>query len=290
MIPSDDYEQLGLWLRSGYALAVAGVFGAAWGSFANVCIHRIPRGDSLAFPPSSCPHCQQRISWYDNLPVLSFLLLRGHCRACGVRISPRYLLVELVVALTAVAIYFRFMVSEPAPLGIALSRCVTYFFFVLTLLVLSIIDCRIQLLPDRITYPAIPTFFLLGRICGQTSLADAALGLVAGYVVLWGIAAGYRVLRGREGLGLGDAKLLSLIGGLLGWHALPWTLFLGSVSGLLLAVPIMLLRHRQTEGGSLLQSEVPFGPFLSLAATTYVFFFVGRDPLSWLSLKLSPWV
>lgn len=290
MIHSDDYELLGQWLRSGHGLALAAALGATWGSFANVCIHRIPRGESLVYPPSSCPQCQQRIAWYDNLPVLSWLLLRGRCRACQARISPQYPLIELVVALLAVAVYGRFVVGEIGPLGVVLSRFVTYFFFVLTLLVLSVIDLRTQLLPDRITYPAIPAFFLLGRVCGQTSLTDAVLGLVIGYGVIWGIATGYRLLRGREGLGLGDAKLLSLIGGLLGWHALPWTLFLGSVSGLLLAVPVLLLRRRASQAESLLHSEVPFGPFLSLAAVVYVFVFVGRDPLSWLSLKLSSWV
>ena len=290
MIPSDDYDQLGLWLRSGYGLAMAGVLGATWGSFANVCIHRIPRGESLVYPPSSCPQCQARIAWYDNLPGLSWLFLRGRCRACQAAISVQYPLVELLVALLAVAVYARFVLWDGGALGIVLSRFVTYFFFVLTLLVLSAIDCKTQLLPDRITYPAIPVFFLLGRICGHTTLADAAIGAVAGYGVIWGIATGYRVLKGREGLGLGDAKLLSLIGGLLGWHALPWTLFLGSVSGLFLAVPILLWRRRGRADGTLLHTEVPFGPFLSLAATVYVFFFVGRDPLSWLAFKLSSWV
>lgn len=290
MIPSDDFEQLGLWLRSGYGLTVAGLFGATWGSFANVCVYRIPRGESLVSPPSSCPHCQAQIAWYDNLPVLSWLWLRGRCRTCSAQISPQYPLIELFVALLAVALFRRFVVQDSAALGIALSRFVTYFFFTVTLLVLSVIDLRIQLLPDRITYPAIPVFFLLGRVCGQTTLTDAAIGLLAGYGVIWGIAAGYRLLKGREGLGLGDAKLLSLIGGLLGWHALPWTLFLGSVSGLLLAVPVLLFRRRAAQDGSLLHVEVPFGPFLSLAAVVYVFFFVGRDPLSWLAVTLSSWV
>jgi leader peptidase (prepilin peptidase)/N-methyltransferase len=290
MIHSDDFEQLGLWLRSGHGLLLAGVFGLTWGSFANVCIHRIPRGESLVYPPSACPHCGAQIAWYDNLPLVSWLLLRGRCRRCQGGISAQYPLIELVAALLALAVFRRFVIGDSAPLGIALSRFLTYFFFVITLLVLSVIDLRIQLLPDRITYPAIPLFFVLGRICGQTSLADAAIGLVAGYAVIWGIATGYRVLKGREGLGLGDAKLLSLIGGLLGWHALPWTLFLGSVSGLLLSVPILLIRRRGSDEGGLLHSEVPFGPFLSLAAAVYVFFFVGRDPLSWLILKLSSWV
>lgn len=290
MISSQDYEQLCLWLRSAPGLTVAGVFGAIWGSFANVCIYRIPRGESLVRPGSHCPGCQVEIAWYDNLPILSWLLLAGRCRRCRAAIPPQYPLVEALLLGLALLLYRRFVWQDGGPMGIALSRFVTYFFFSLTLVVLSVIDLRTLLLPDRITYPAIPLFFLLGRVCGQTSLMDALLGLAAGYVLIWLIATLYRRLRGSEGLGLGDAKLLSLIGGLLGWHALPWTLFIGSVSGLLLSLPLLIIRRRHEPEGSLLHSEVPFGPFLSLAALIYVVFFVGRDPLAWLADRLPSWV
>lgn len=290
MISSQDYEQLCLWLRSAPGLIVAGVFGAIWGSFANVCIYRIPRGESLVRPGSHCPGCQAEIAWYDNLPILSWLLLAGRCRRCRAAIPPQYPLVEALLLGLALLLYRRFVWQDGGPMGIALSRFVTYFFFSLTLVVLSVIDLRTLLLPDRITYPAIPLFFLLGRVCGQTSLMDALLGLAAGYALIWLIATLYRRLRGSEGLGLGDAKLLSLIGGLLGWHALPWTLFIGSVSGLLLSLPLLIIRRRHEAEGSLLHSEVPFGPFLSLAALIYVVFFVGRDPLAWLADRLPSWV
>lgn len=290
MISSQDYEQLCLWLRSAPGLIVAGVFGAIWGSFANVCIYRIPRGESLVRPGSHCPGCQAEIAWYDNLPILSWLLLAGRCRRCRAAIPPQYPLVEALLLGLALLLYRRFVWQDGGPMGIALSRFVTYFFFSLTLVVLSVIDLRTLLLPDRITYPTIPLFFLLGRVCGQTSLMDALLGLAAGYALIWLIATLYRRLRGSEGLGLGDAKLLSLIGGLLGWHALPWTLFIGSVSGLLLSLPLLILRRRHEAEGSLLHSEVPFGPFLSLAALIYVVFFVGRDPLAWLADRLPSWV
>lgn len=290
MISSQDYEQLCLWLRSAPGLAVAGCFGAIWGSFANVCIYRIPRGESLVQPGSHCPGCQAAVAWYDNLPILSWLLLAGRCRRCRTAIPLQYPLVEAALLGLALLLYRRFVWADGGPMGIALSRFVTYFFFSLTLVVLSVIDLRTRLLPDRITYPAIPLFFLLGRICGQTSLVDAVVGVVAGYGVIWLIATVYQRLRGSEGLGLGDAKLLSLIGGLLGWHALPWTLFIGSVSGLFLSLPLLALRRRHEPEGSLLHSEVPFGPFLSLAALIYLLFFVGRDPLAWLSDRLPSWV
>ena len=285
MMSDDTYALLSAWLRSPGGLAVACLWGAIWGSFANVCIHRIPLGQSIVLPASHCPSCKADIAWYDNFPIVSWLLLRGRCRRCQAVIGVRYPLVELVLLLLAAAIYARFVLSEGGPLAIVLSRFVTYFFFATTLVVLSAIDLQTQLLPDRITYPAIPLFFVLGRIYGHTTLTDTALDLVAGYVVVWVIATAYRYLKGREGLGLGDAKLLSLIGGLLGWHALPWTLFFGSVSGLLLALPVLLFRRRGADG-ALLHAEVPFGPFLSLAALVYTLLFVGRDPLTWLAASL----
>lgn len=159
MISSQDYEQLCLWLRSAPGLTVAGVFGAIWGSFANVCIYRIPRGESLVRPGSHCPGCQAEIAWYDNLPILSWLLLAGRCRRCRAVIPLQYPLVEALLLGLALLLYRRFVWDDGGPMGIALSRFVTYFFFSLTLVVLSVIDLRTLLLPDRITYPAIPLFF-----------------------------------------------------------------------------------------------------------------------------------
>lgn len=262
---------------------VAFVWGALWGSFFNVCIHRIPLYDSVAWPPSRCPKCGSGIAAYDNLPILSWLILRGRCRRCKNPISPRYLLIELLVALLAVALYARFIAAADVtlPLPAAVGRYLVYFYFVGTLVVLSGIDFDHQILPDQITYPAIPIFFALGRVINDVSWLDASIGLCAGYALVRLIADGYYYLTGREGLGLGDGKLLALTAGLLGWKSLPLTLLCGSLLGLAIAVPLLLLRRRAATGAGddqpLRHVEVPFGPFLACGALCYLFLFVGRD-------------
>jgi len=277
-------------LQSPYGWIAAGLWGAMWGSFANVCIHRIPRGESVVRPPSHCPHCHKPVAWHDNIPIFGWLLVLGRCRQCGDRISPRYPLVELCAVGLALLVYARFVGYAPwrgaylEPPGVALSRYIVYFFFVLVLLVLSVIDMEHQLLPDRITYPAIPTFFLLGQLLawqfGGVPLGQALLGLGAGYAVVRLIADGYYYLTGREGLGYGDGKLLSLIGGLLGWRALPYTLLIGSLSGLIVGVPYTLWqrwRSKEAEPAALRHTAVVFGPFLALGAVLYMLFLLGRD-------------
>lgn len=255
------------------------VWGALWGSFFNVCIHRIPLYESVVSPPSRCPGCGKWIAFYDNLPILSWLILRGRCRGCKSPISPRYLIVEALCALLSGAIYHRFVADAALPLPVALSHFLVYFYFVGTLVVLSGIDWDHQILPDQITYPAIPLFYALGRIVGHVSWLDGLIGMAAGYLFVRAIADGYYHLTGREGMGYGDGKLLALTGGLLGWQSLPLTVLLGSLSGILLNLPILLWRRRQ--GGmaetKLRHAEVPFGPPLCLGATVYLYFFVGRD-------------
>lgn len=283
-----------------FGLAVAGLWGLLWGSFGNVCIYRVPRGLSVVRPGSHCPSCQQPVAWFDNIPVLSFLALLGRCRSCQAAIAWRYPLFELLSALLAVAVYFRFVLAEPAPLALMLARFLVYFFFAGLLAVLSLIDLEHQLLPDRITYPAIPALFLAGRVLGEVSFVDAAVGLVAGYVLLRAVSDGYYYLTGREGLGYGDAKLLSAVGALLGWRAIPLTLLVGSCVGSMVSVPILLWQRRRPpadsaadptansavdpaadpaaeEVPSLAKTAVPFGPFLAVGALFYLGWLHGRD-------------
>lgn len=277
-----------------FGLAIAALWGLLWGSFGNVCIYRVPRSLSVVRPASHCPGCQQPVAWFDNIPVLSYLLLRGRCRRCQAAIGWRYPLFELLGAVLAVVVYARFVLAEPAPLALMLARFLVYFFFAGMLAVLSAIDLEHQLLPDRITYPAIPALFLAGRVLGEVSFIDAAVGMAAGYVVLRGISDGYYYLTGREGLGYGDAKLLAAVGALLGWRALPVTLLLGSLVGSLVSIPLLLWRRRRPvrprsgedqagEGGqaderpSLAKTAVPFGPFLAVGALLYLGCVHGRD-------------
>jgi leader peptidase (prepilin peptidase) / N-methyltransferase len=281
----DLSEGLAVLLLPPVGWVVAFVWGALWGSFFNVCIHRVPLYESVVSPGSRCPRCGNAIAAYDNLPILSWLILRGRCRRCAAPISPRYLLVEALMGALTLLLYHRFVATGTGNPPADLVRFIVYFFFTGTLLVLSGIDFDHQILPDRITYPAIPIFFLLGRLTGDTPLWDAVIGLVAGYLFVRLVADGYYYLTGREGMGYGDGKLLALTGGLLGWRSLPLTLLLGSLSGLLVTVPVLLARRRRAaaagaaaEGEPALRHvEVPFGPFLAFGAFLYLYLFGGRD-------------
>jgi len=266
---------------SASAYVLAFVLGALLGSFANVCILRIPRGQSIVRPPSHCGSCGAPVRWYDNLPIVSYLLLRGRCRACGVSFSPRYLFVELATGLLVLALYQlcvgQHAVTEDLPLRLA--RFGVYTLFTLTLVVITFIDLDHKKIPDRITYPGIPLFFLFGQLLGDVSLLDRGIGVVAGYGVVRLLSDGYYYLTKREGLGYGDGKLLALVGGLLGWRAVLFSLFGGSLLGTLIILPVILLTRRRSapavdENGeeiSIRHVELPFGPFLAVAAVVYLF-------------------
>jgi leader peptidase (prepilin peptidase)/N-methyltransferase len=241
---------------------VAGLWGALWGSFFNVAIYRLGREDaslrSLLHPPSHCPSCGTTIRAYDNVPLLGWLLLRGRCRTCHARISVRYPAIELAGVGAALAVYHAFAVGMPSAMPLMLCRFLLYFFFVGTLLVLAIIDLDTMLLPEAITLPAIPFFFLAGRFLPDVSLLDATIGLLVGFGALKGLQLGYAALTGREGLGGGDAMLMALVGGFLGWQSLPVTLGLGATFGTLVSLPLLLLQRRRglATGSTLPRPEV----------------------------------
>lgn len=281
-------------LRSPAGALLAAIWGGLWGSFANVCIHRIPRGESVVRPASHCPACGKAISWYDNIPILSWVLLRGRCRQCQIGIPIRYVLVEAMGAFLSLLIFWRFVGGSWTSPALPLARFTVYLGFAGTLLVLSVIDLQSRIIPDRITYPTIPAFFLAGRPLGDVGHVDALIGLLAGYALVRLISDGYYYLTGREGLGYGDGKLLALVGGMLGWQALPVVLLIGSLSGLVISLPVLVLRGRahkrakprQTDGRddgdagdeSLRNAQIPFGPFLALGAVFHLLVLHGRSP------------
>ncbi|MSP61129.1 MAG: prepilin peptidase [Myxococcales bacterium] len=301
-------DPIALLVRTPAGLVFAGLWGAIWGSFFNVAVYRIgaaaEEDDSatwlgsarqglsslrrLVHPPSRCPGCGSGIRWYDNVPVLGWVLLRGRCRDCKIPISPIYPAVELASVVLAVAIFQRFVIDEPAAPVVQLSRFFVYFFFSGTLLVLSLIDGDTMLLPLAITLPSIPAFFLAGRALPDVAATDALLGAGVGFGGLFLLRHGYRLITGREGLGGGDEMLVAIVGALLGWRALPFTLFVGASLGILCAVPVLILARLGRPPGegdpSLRHAEVPFGPFLASAAMIYLFF--GR----WLWAALNAWV
>lgn len=240
------------------------VFGAVVGSFLNVCIHRIPSGESVAFPASHCPHCQAPIRPYDNLPILSYLLLRGRCRACATPISRRYPLVEMLGGIAAVAAVSRFGLNAEALLVFA---------FLAALIVVTFIDIDHQIIPDAISLPGIFVGFAAALVFGTPGWTASLAGILLGGGLLWGVAAGYEWLTGREGMGGGDIKLLAMIGAFLGWRAIPVTLLLASLFGTAVGVSLMLARGRDTK------MAVPFGPFLAAGAVCALFW--GEALIDW---------
>jgi leader peptidase (prepilin peptidase) / N-methyltransferase len=281
-----DAAWLSTWVHGPVAYLLAFVLGALFGSFANVCILRIPKKESIVRPGSHCTSCGAPVAWYDNLPIVSWLWLRGRCRRCGAGFSARYLLVEAMTGLLFLAEYHLCVaVLEPADvLPHRLARFAIYALFTVIMVILTFIDLDHKLVPDRITYPAIPVFFLFGALLGDQPLWQLALGVVLGYGVVRLISDVYYHTTGREGLGYGDGKLLAVVGGLLGWKAVLVTLFGGSLLGTLVAVPALAWRRRKGAPadpadpagvagveGSLRHVELPFGPFLAAAAVAYLF-------------------
>jgi leader peptidase (prepilin peptidase)/N-methyltransferase len=296
-----------LFLGAPAAVVAAALFGALWGSFFNVCIARIPRGESVVRPPSHCFACGKVIRPWDNIPLLSYFLLRGRCRACGARFSPRYVLIEALTAALSALLYWRFVVTAPElPPGIRLARYALFFVFTAVLLVLSFIDLDTKRLPDVITLPAIPVLFLATFATHTVPWLPRLIGVVAGYGLVRIIADGYYYLTGREGLGLGDGKLLAVVGAVLGWKAILAVIFMGSFLGIVVSVPLLLATRRapppapevppspsppspDDEADAVAvpvrHIQVPFGPFLSLSAVIYLLF---GDPLwAWAVERMS---
>lgn len=278
-----------------FLFGAAVLLGLVVGSFLNVVIHRLPRmierGEAnymaslrdeplpypdrydLTVPRSHCPHCQQPVAHRHNVPVFGFLWLRARCAACHAPISWRYLGVELAGAAVAVAALWHFGPSWQAVAGMALGW---------SLLTLALIDAETMLLPDQITQPLLWLGLLLNLGGLFVPLTDAVIGAAAGYLLLWGVYWLFKLLRGKEGMGYGDFKLMAALGAWFGWQALPALVLLSSLTGLLFALAAVLLRRRDRD------SHFPFGPFI--AAAGMLVLFVGGDWLLPGIVAASPWV
>ena len=242
-----------------YYTIFCGVMGAMIGSFLNVVILRLPQeGGSLVFPASHCPRCNNPISWYDNIPIISFILLRAKCRSCGTKISWQYPLIEAAMAAISLALFYRFYFSFT--FGI-------YFIFCAALLAIIVIDFRHQIIPDSISLPGIIIGFGFSFINPIVTWQSSGLGILLGGGTLYAIAATYYFFTKREGMGGGDIKLLAMIGAFLGWQSLLFVVFCSSVLGSLVGIGAML---KQKKGG---KTMIPYGPFLSIAAIIYLFYY-----------------
>ncbi len=245
-----------------WLLGTSAVFGLLIGSFLNVCIYRLPREQSIVLPRSYCPHCQHQLTWFENIPLVSFLFLRGRCRYCHEPISWRYPTVELLTALISVAVLWRF----PLP-----AHYIAYFLLLSApLLAIVFIDLEHLLILDVITYPGMVLGVVVHVTLGQGAwtglLIESLLGLLLGGGSLWLISWFYERTRGRMGLGLGDVKLAAMLGAFFGWQAILFILLMASVAGTLIGGLVLLLSRTK------LDHPVPFGPFLALAAWAYLFF------------------
>src|SRR5262249_47275060 len=208
-------------------------FGACIGSFLNVCIHRLPAEESIVRPRSRCPGCRTPISWYDNIPVLSWLLLRARCRTCGAPIAVRYPLVEATTGALAVAALLGFGLGTQALVAFA---------FTAALLLVTFIDLDHFFIPDEVSLPGIALGVVVSVLPGGIGLVDALAGAALGGGILWLVAWGYERLTGVEGMGLGDVKLLAMIGAFLGWQAVPAVLVIASITGAVAGTLLVLAR------------------------------------------------
>ena len=236
------------------------ILGSIWGSFSNVCIHRLPNNKGVAKGRSYCPSCKKPIRWYDNIPIFSYVLLKAKCRDCSVKINIKYLLVELICALSFVWFFYLF--------GLSLT---TLLFFILSIffVIIFFIDLKHFIIPNELTFPlmAIGLFKSFDPNLNQylfPNFLNSLVGGVAGYLIIWMIIFIYKRLRNKEGMGLGDAKLLSAIGFWFGWISIPFILFFSSFIALVLAIPSLINKSKN------LSSQIPFGPYLILGCILYL--------------------
>ena len=247
-------------------MTAAGLFvlGAIVGSFLNVCASRLPKRRSLWAPGSACPNCAYPIRWYDNVPILSFLFLRGRCRDCRAPIARRYPIVELGTALLFTSAYVH--------IGLGWELAFTPF-FLSALLVVTVFDLEHQLIPDRVTLPAIMAGFAGSLLGGRPSWLDSLLGILVGGGIIYAIIQCSRLILGVDGMGGGDVTFAAMIGAFLGWKLLLLGLFLAVLVGAAVALALLAAGRK---GG---KDPIPFGPFLALGGAISLFW--GKEILRW---------
>jgi leader peptidase (prepilin peptidase)/N-methyltransferase len=257
-------------LPTWFAYLAVALFGACVGSFLNVCIYRLPLGRSIVTPRSHCPRCRKPIHWYDNVPLLSYVVLQGKCRHCGAHISPRYIIVEALTVGLSLATYGHFG---------ALPQFLIYFcFLVAPLIVVTFIDLEHRLIPDVISLPGIIAG-AMARLAFNTGgnwtpvVIDIILGILVGGGFLSLVGLGYEWLKKQEGLGGGDVKLAAMLGAFFGWKAVIFILLVSSMLGSIVGLVLIFIFRKG------LKYAMPFGPFIVAAAYVYLFF--GERILNW---------
>ena len=237
------------------------ILGGLWGSFANVCIYRLPLDKGVVSGRSYCPKCKKQITWKDNIPIISYLLLSGKCRKCKKPISSQYALVEFLSILFFTIIYFLYGITLTTLLLMILS---------LSFIIIFFIDLKHFIIPNEITFSMMALGFLKSFDPNLNSLfpnyINSLIGGLLGYGIIWSIIYFYKQVRKKEGMGLGDAKLFGVIGFWFGWIAVPFVIFISSVIALLSVVPSLLKNSRT------MSSQIPFGPYIITGTLIYLFF------------------
>ena len=237
------------------------ILGGLWGSFANVCIYRLPLEKGVVSGRSYCPNCKNQIIWKDNIPILSYLLLSGKCRKCKKSISSQYILVEFISILFFTIIYYFYGITLTTLLLMVLS---------LSFIIIFFIDLKHFIIPNEISFTMMALGFIKSFDPNLHSLfpnyINSLIGGLFGYGIIWSIIFFYKQIRKKDGMGLGDAKLFAVVGFWFGWIAIPFVVFLSSIIALISVVPSLLKNSKN------LSSQIPFGPYIIIGTLVYLFF------------------
>ncbi len=237
------------------------ILGGLWGSFANVCIYRLPLEKGVVSGRSYCPKCKKQITWKDNIPIVSYLLLSGKCRKCKKPISSQYALVEFLSILFFTIIYFIYGITLTTLLLMILS---------LSFIIIFFIDLKHFIIPNEITFSMMALGFIKSFDPNLNTIfpnyVNSLIGGFLGYGIIWSIIYFYKQVRKKEGMGLGDAKLFAVVGFWFGWLSIPFIIFLSSIIALLSVVPSLLKNSRT------MSSQIPFGPYIITGTLIYLFF------------------
>jgi leader peptidase (prepilin peptidase)/N-methyltransferase len=264
-----------------YLDCVVFAFGAVIGSFLNVCIHRMPLDQSIVSPPSHCPHCNAGIRWLDNIPLVSYIALRGKCRNCGAKISPRYFLVELLTAVLFLLMWLKLTEWDRPPVhGIYLLRGPIYWMVIAGLIVATFIDFEHYIIPNEITFGGVIIGLLLsavypplmGAVTVKVSLLRSLLGVIVGGVSLLTVAMAGELIFRKEAMGMGDVKLLAALA-FFGWQSTLFTILISSLLGGVVGLFLVLWRRKGWE------SRIPYGPYIAFAALLWMF--CGPEIIHW---------